>query len=69
MIPDKDLGMVETHPEIEIGHGQGEEINIEVILDKGTERAAPDAANVDMSMRSTRWGIRGVLVCNFTHYL
>ena len=33
----KDLGMVETHPEIEIGHGQGEEISIEVILDKGTE--------------------------------
>ena len=29
--------MVETHPEIEIGHGQGEEISIEVILDKGTE--------------------------------
>ena len=37
MISDKDLGMVETHPEIEIGHGQGEEISIEVILDKGTE--------------------------------
>ena len=34
MISDKDL---ETHPEIEIGHGQGEEIRIEVILDKGTE--------------------------------
>ena len=37
MISDKDLGMVETHPEIEIGHGRGEEISIEVILDKGTE--------------------------------
>ena len=37
MISDKDLGMVETHPKIEIGHGQGEEISIEVILDKGTE--------------------------------
>ena len=37
MISDKDLGMVKTHPEIEIGHGQGEEISIEVILDKGTE--------------------------------
>ena len=37
MISDKDLGMVETHPEIETGHGQGEEISIEVILDKGTE--------------------------------
>ena len=37
MISDKDLGIVETHPEIEIGHGQGEEISIEVILDKGTE--------------------------------
>ena len=37
MISDKDLGMVETHPEIEIGHGQEEEISIEVILDKGTE--------------------------------
>ena len=37
MISDKDLGVVETHPEIEIGHGQGEEISIEVILDKGTE--------------------------------
>ena len=37
MISNKDLGMVETHPEIEIGHGQGEEISIEVILDKGTE--------------------------------
>ena len=37
MISDKDLGIVEIHPEIEIGHGQGEEINIEVILDKGTE--------------------------------
>ena len=37
MISDKDLGMVETHPEIEIGHGQGEEISIEVILDKDTE--------------------------------
>ena len=37
MISDKDLGMIETHPEIEIGHGQGEEISIEVILDKGTE--------------------------------
>ena len=36
MISDKDLGMVETHPEIEIGHGQGEKISIEVILDKGT---------------------------------
>ena len=31
MISDKDLGMVE------IGHGQGVEISIEVILDKGTE--------------------------------
>ena len=37
MISDKDLGMVETHPEVEIGHGQGEEISIEVILDKDTE--------------------------------
>ena len=37
MISDKDLGMVETHPEIEIGHGQEEEISIDVILDKGTE--------------------------------
>ena len=37
MISDKGLGMVETHPEIEIGHGQGEEISIEVILDKDTE--------------------------------
>ena len=37
MISDKDLGMVETHPETETGHGQGEEISIEVILDKGTE--------------------------------
>ena len=37
MISDKDLGMVETHPEIEIGNGQGEEISIEVILDKDTE--------------------------------
>ena len=37
MISDKDLGIVETHPEIEIGHGQGEEISIEVILDKDTE--------------------------------
>ena len=37
MISDKDLGIVETHPEIEIGHGQGEGISIEVILDKGTE--------------------------------
>ena len=37
MISDNDLGMVETHPEIEIDHGQGEEISIEVILDKGTE--------------------------------
>ena len=39
MISDKDLEIVETHPEIEIGHGQGEEISIEVILDKGTETA------------------------------
>ena len=37
MISDKDLGMVETHPETETGHGQEEEISIEVILDKGTE--------------------------------
>ena len=37
MISDKDLGMVETHLQIETGHGQGEEISIEVILDKGTE--------------------------------
>ena len=37
MISDKDLGIVETHPEIEIDYGQGEEISIEVILDKGTE--------------------------------
>ena len=37
MISNKDLGIVETHPEIEIGHGQGEEISIEVIPDKGTE--------------------------------
>ena len=37
MISDKDLGIVETHPEIEIGHSQGEEISIGVILDKGTE--------------------------------
>ena len=37
MISDKDLGIVETHPEIEIGYGQGEEISIEVILDKGTK--------------------------------
>ena len=37
MISDKDLGMVEIHPETETGHGQGEEISIEVILDKGTE--------------------------------
>ena len=37
MISNKDLGMVETHPEIEIGHGQGEEISIDVILDRGTE--------------------------------
>ena len=29
--------MAETHPETETGHGQGEEISIEVILDKGTE--------------------------------
>ena len=35
MISDKDLGMAEIHPET--GHGQGEEISIEVILDKGTE--------------------------------
>ena len=40
MILDKDLGMVETHPEIEKGHGQGEEISIEVILDKDTETEA-----------------------------
>ena len=37
MISDKDRGMVEIHPEIETDHGQGEEISIEVILDKGTE--------------------------------
>ena len=37
MISDKDLGMVDPHPETETGHGQGEEISIEVILDKGTE--------------------------------
>ena len=37
MTSDKDLRMVETHPETETGHGQGEEISIEVILDKGTE--------------------------------
>ena len=37
MTSDKDLGMVETHPETETGHGQGKEISIEVILDKGTE--------------------------------
>ena len=37
MTSDKDQGVVETHPETETGHGQGEEINIEVILDKGTE--------------------------------
>ena len=37
MISDTDLGMVETHPETETGHGQGVEISIEVILDKGTE--------------------------------
>ena len=37
MTSDKDLGMVEIHPETETGQGQGEVINIEVILDKGTE--------------------------------
>ena len=37
MTSDKDLGMVEIHPETETGHGQREEISIEVILDKGTE--------------------------------
>ena len=37
MISDTDLGMVETDPETETGHGQGEEISIEGILDKGTE--------------------------------
>ena len=37
MISDKDLGMVETHPETETDQGQGEEISIEVILDKSTE--------------------------------
>ena len=37
MTSDKDLGMVEFHPETETGHGQEEEISIEVILDKGTE--------------------------------
>ena len=37
MISDKDLGMAEIHPETETGHGEGEEISIEVILDKGTE--------------------------------
>ena len=37
MISDKDLGMVDPHPETETGHGQGEEISIEVILGKGTE--------------------------------
>ena len=41
MISDKDLWMVETHPEIEIGHGQGEETEgIEVMIDNtevGTE--------------------------------
>ena len=37
MISEKDLGMVEIHPETETGHGQGEEISTEVILDKGTE--------------------------------
>ena len=37
MISDTDLGMVETHPETETGHGQEEEISKEVILDKGTE--------------------------------
>ena len=33
----KDQGMVEIHPETETGHGQGEEISIDVILDKSTE--------------------------------
>ena len=38
--------MAETHPEIETGHGQGEEINIEVILDKGTEtRVTPETGH------------------------
>ena len=37
MTSDKVLGMVETHAVTETGHGQGEEISIEVILDKGTE--------------------------------
>ena len=37
MTSDIDLGMVEIHPETETGHGQGEEISIGVILDKGTE--------------------------------
>ena len=37
MTSDKDLGMVEIHPETETDHGQGEEISIEVILDEGTE--------------------------------
>ena len=37
MISDKDLGIVKIHPETKTGHGQGEEISIEVILDKGTE--------------------------------
>ena len=29
--------MVEIHPETETDHGHGEDTNIEVILDKGTE--------------------------------
>ena len=33
----KDLRMVEIHTETETGHGQGEEISTELILDKGTE--------------------------------
>ena len=33
------------------------------------KRATPDAANVDMATRSTRWGLRGLLVCNSTHHL
>ena len=37
MISDKDLGMVEIPPETETGHGQEEEICIDVILDKDTE--------------------------------
>ena len=37
MTSNKDLGMVEIHSETETGHGQGEEISTEVILDKGTE--------------------------------